>query len=564
MGSKITISELAIKVRLDSKSAVAGLKNLERKLKTFQDYIKKSLNSERLKVIALNQQISANGKLLSRQKKSNRELRKSLDYMRAMKNSMGSMGNLAKMFVGFQALRSTFQIIKETFKDITTSGMAVNMSRMSLGAAVAASKPAEGLSKAEVDAMSANQQAFAMQVAAKYGHNVAGGTGQYAKFFAAASGNIGEAGTMDMYKSLSKLGVVYGMSGEKMERAMTAFTQMASKNQVMAEELKQQLGDVLPGSMEIFARAMTDMGTHGVVTVEKLYELMAEGKIVASEVFPFVSKEMTRMAEANGALLKATAETATKWNVFKSFTDIFKTSALNQFNGTLGSILDKLTNLFKSKGIAAAVGVWINNSLLTFSSRFDTLLEKIDAFEEKFNNAKTDKEKLKVIDEIFSDENGILSEVKNIFKKVLTDVAQFFVDTLNSITVDDLSGLITTLADVIGSVLKILYEGLAPSKFKDLLDWAFSEDKADGKLPVSQSYQKGLINLQRQESLKNSTDYWYDQMLKKQAAGGVVINGGITTTVEGSSNPTKDAKDINSAVFNDLGALPSGSKSGGR
>ena len=59
----------------------------------------------------------------------------------------------------------------------------------------------------------------------------------------------------NLFTGITKAAATFGMSADKVDRVNYAFAQMASKGQVMSEELKGQLGDVLPGSMALFAKA---------------------------------------------------------------------------------------------------------------------------------------------------------------------------------------------------------------------------------------------------------------------------------------------------------------------
>ena len=59
----------------------------------------------------------------------------------------------------------------------------------------------------------------------------------------------------DLFEGVSMGAATFGMSADKVDRVMYAFAQMASKGQIMSEELKGQLGDVLPGSLALFAKA---------------------------------------------------------------------------------------------------------------------------------------------------------------------------------------------------------------------------------------------------------------------------------------------------------------------
>jgi tape measure domain-containing protein len=57
-----------------------------------------------------------------------------------------------------------------------------------------------------------------------------------------------------LFTGISQAAATFGMSADKVDRVNYAFAQMASKGQVMSEELKGQLGDVLPGSMAILQK----------------------------------------------------------------------------------------------------------------------------------------------------------------------------------------------------------------------------------------------------------------------------------------------------------------------
>jgi tape measure domain-containing protein len=58
-----------------------------------------------------------------------------------------------------------------------------------------------------------------------------------------------------LFTGISKATAAFGLSADKVDRVNYAFAQMASKGQIMSEELKGQLGDVLPGALALFAEA---------------------------------------------------------------------------------------------------------------------------------------------------------------------------------------------------------------------------------------------------------------------------------------------------------------------
>jgi len=58
-----------------------------------------------------------------------------------------------------------------------------------------------------------------------------------------------------LFTGITEASATFGLSADQVDRVFYAFGQMASKGQVMSEELKGQLGDVLPGSVALFAEA---------------------------------------------------------------------------------------------------------------------------------------------------------------------------------------------------------------------------------------------------------------------------------------------------------------------
>jgi tape measure domain-containing protein len=78
----------------------------------------------------------------------------------------------------------------------------------------------------------------------------------------------------DLFTGVSQAAATFGMSADKVDRVNYAFAQMASKGQVMSEELKGQLGDVLPGAMGIFAEAA---GFKGPDAIEKFSKALEDG-----------------------------------------------------------------------------------------------------------------------------------------------------------------------------------------------------------------------------------------------------------------------------------------------
>lgn len=93
----------------------------------------------------------------------------------------------------------------------------------------------------------------------------------YKGFFASSMGaGMNVDFTRALFSSLMEAGTALQARPEEMERALLAISQMISKGKVSAEELRQQLGDALPGAVQIAAKALG-------VTTQEFEKLMEKG-----------------------------------------------------------------------------------------------------------------------------------------------------------------------------------------------------------------------------------------------------------------------------------------------
>ena len=114
---------------------------------------------------------------------------------------------------------------------------------------------------------------FILDVVDKYNTPLQSARDGFAKLYASmqpAGFNGNEI--RDLFLGISQAAATFGMSSDKVDRVNYAFAQMASKGQVMSEELKGQLGDVLPGAMAIFAEAAGFKGPESITKFSKALE----------------------------------------------------------------------------------------------------------------------------------------------------------------------------------------------------------------------------------------------------------------------------------------------------
>ncbi len=173
---------------------------------------------------------------------------------------------------------------------------------------------------------------------------------QFASFGASATTTMGLEGSEELFKNLTGYARLMGRSDEQIQRALTAVSQMASKGQVMAEELKGQLSEALPGATQAFAKALG-------LTEKQLFDKMKNGDVKASDALPKFAKELGAQINSRGGWKAIQDSTQTMlgnlkntWN--NSLTDIFRGSenGLQDFTRSLTTLLNSLGGSGKSLG----------------------------------------------------------------------------------------------------------------------------------------------------------------------------------------------------------------------
>lgn len=118
-------------------------------------------------------------------------------------------------------------------------------------------------------------------------------TRQYIKFTAATQGSKIEGEQANkIFQSFAKTFAALGASNITAERGLLAIEQMISKNTVGAEELRQQLGDALPGSVRLFTEAYKELHNMSDLTTGEFMKLMRDGKVLAEDLLPVVAKKL--------------------------------------------------------------------------------------------------------------------------------------------------------------------------------------------------------------------------------------------------------------------------------
>lgn len=127
------------------------------------------------------------------------------------------------------------------------------------------------ISSSAAEAAKSNQ--FILDIVDRYNIPIQSARDGFTKLYASMepAGFRGEE-IRGLFESISMGAATFGMSADKVDRVIYAFSQMASKGQVMSEELKGQLGDVLPGAMALFAEAAGFKGPEAITKFSKALE----------------------------------------------------------------------------------------------------------------------------------------------------------------------------------------------------------------------------------------------------------------------------------------------------
>lgn len=144
----------------------------------------------------------------------------------------------------------------------------------------------------------AQNQKFVEETAERLGLKILDTGNSFKLFFSAfteAGGAAQEA--RNIFEAASEAAATMKLSQEQANGVMLAFSQIASKGKVQAEELRGQIGERIPGAFGIAAKAM------GVTTAE-LDDMMKDGKLMAQDFLPKFAEELKKTYGNGGKEVK--------------------------------------------------------------------------------------------------------------------------------------------------------------------------------------------------------------------------------------------------------------------
>ncbi|EFN4147764.1 tape measure protein [Escherichia coli] len=191
---------------------------------------------------------------------------------------------------------------------------------------------------------------FTKSLAQTTGLDIAELQSQFAGFGASAKESMGIQGSEELFRNTIGYARLMGRSEEEIKRALTALSQMAGKGQVMAEELKGQLAEAVPGMVQVFAKATGK-------TEQELFDAMKKGALKSADTLQKVTQELNKQITAKGGW-KAISESTqaqlgnlkNSWNT--TLDSIFRGSenGLQDFTRSLTTLLNSLGGSGKTLG----------------------------------------------------------------------------------------------------------------------------------------------------------------------------------------------------------------------
>jgi len=248
---------------------------LSTRLKAARDRLQDLISTEKS---AIKNQDAHNKKIRQAQKEYNALAKKANQAKKAVSNfkntGLGglvrSVGNLVSAFgvLGGAALFASM------IKNVFTLTKTLDSLRFSMKAVI-------------TDEMELGQtERFLKQIAQDYGAELITVTNRYIKFRAASDqAGLSARETQKIFGTMTKAAGVLGLKTDELQGIFLALEQMVSKGKITTEELRRQLGERLPGAMDIMANSL------GVTTAE-LDKMLKKGEVITKDVLPGFAKQV--------------------------------------------------------------------------------------------------------------------------------------------------------------------------------------------------------------------------------------------------------------------------------
>ena len=204
---------------------------------------------------------------------------KSLDKLpEPIKKVAGLIRNAILGIVGFNVLESTISLLNKFGKEAFQT--AIEAERLEMALSLTTNDAESALSRLKVQAD-------------KLGTSFLSSAKNYQQFSAAVINTPLEFQKDKIFEGITLGLATRGASSQQQDRALLAITQIASKGRVSMEELNSQLGEAMPGALQIAARSMG-------LTSQEFIKLVESGTVLAEDLLPKLATQIK--LESSGGL----------------------------------------------------------------------------------------------------------------------------------------------------------------------------------------------------------------------------------------------------------------------
>ena len=193
----------------------------------------------------------------------------------------------------------------------------------------------------------------------------------------------------DLYLGISKASATLGLSSDKVDRVTYAFAQMASKGQLMAEEVTGQLGDVIPGALSIMAEAaQMDIKTFkkamedGAFTGKAFEAVMSNVPIVLEKRFGKGAEGAAKTFQ--GAMNNMQTSLVLFYQSFEPVAVGFLNSVVTPMTAGIKTVTDGFNAFFSGQAAQTAQGSAFAKQLSELKPTFDGITANIKALVPSF------------------------------------------------------------------------------------------------------------------------------------------------------------------------------------
>jgi tape measure domain-containing protein len=193
----------------------------------------------------------------------------------------------------------------------------------------------------------------------------------------------------NLYLGISKASATLGLSSDKVDRVTYAFSQMASKGQLMAEEVTGQLGDVIPGALSIMAEAaQMDIKTFkkamedGAFTGKAFEAVMSNVPIVLEKRFGKGAEGAAKTFQ--GAMNNMQTSLVLFYQSFEPVAVGFLNSVVTPMTAGIKTVTDGFNAFFSGQAAQTAQGSAFAKQLSELRPTFDGITANIKALVPSF------------------------------------------------------------------------------------------------------------------------------------------------------------------------------------